>query len=63
MHRPIVRLIIALTMVCSAALAAQAQEYPTKPIRMVVPYPAGGVADVTALIRASDLLKNWGNRS
>ena len=62
MHRPIVRLIIALTMVCSAALAAQAQEYPTKPIRMVVPYPAGGVADVTARIIGQRLAEKLGQQ-
>jgi len=32
--------------VCSAA--ATAQEYPTKPIRFIVPYAAGGSTDVTA---------------
>jgi tripartite-type tricarboxylate transporter receptor subunit TctC len=27
---------------------AQAQSYPTRPVRFIVPFPAGGVADVTA---------------
>jgi tripartite-type tricarboxylate transporter receptor subunit TctC len=27
---------------------AQAQTYPTRPVRFIVPFPAGGVADVTA---------------
>ena len=37
-------------MLCAALLGAHAEEYPTRPIRMIVPYPAGGVADVTARI-------------
>ena len=28
--------------------SASGQDYPTKPIRMVVPYPAGGVVDLVA---------------
>ncbi len=32
----------------SGAALAQAQTYPTRPIRFIVPFPAGGVADVTA---------------
>jgi tripartite-type tricarboxylate transporter receptor subunit TctC len=33
-----------------AALAAQAQEWPTKPVRFIVPYPPGGGTDVIARI-------------
>ncbi len=35
-------------MVLAASLPATAAEYPTKPITLVIPYPAGGSTDVTA---------------
>jgi tripartite-type tricarboxylate transporter receptor subunit TctC len=40
--------------------AAQAQSYPEKPIRFIVPWPAGGIADVRARIMAEHLSKGLG---
>ncbi|MDX3907360.1 MAG: tripartite tricarboxylate transporter substrate binding protein [Pigmentiphaga sp.] len=43
-----------------AATAAAAQEFPSKLVRIVVPFSAGGVADLIARGIASDLSKTWG---
>jgi tripartite-type tricarboxylate transporter receptor subunit TctC len=37
------------------ATAALAADYPTRPIRIIVPYPAGGAADVVARITANHM--------
>lgn len=39
---------------------AQAQDYPSRPIRIVVPYPAGGSADLLPRIFAEKLAAKWG---
>jgi tripartite-type tricarboxylate transporter receptor subunit TctC len=39
----------AIVMLMAGSLAAQAQEnWPTRPIRVIVPYPAGGIVDIVA---------------
>src|SRR5262249_21171394 len=45
------RLALALLALCLAASTASAQDkWPTKPIRVVVPFPAGSFADITLRI-------------
>ena len=51
--------LLALLFAC-ASLAAQAQNYPAKPVRMVVPYPAGGYYDLLARVIGAKLGENWG---
>jgi len=41
-------------------VSAHAQDYPTKPIRIIVPYPAGGSADLLPRIFAEKLNAKWG---
>src|SRR5687767_143180 len=53
-----------LTLACAAFVAmtgaAQAQDYPTRPITVVVPFPAGGPSDVVARIVAEHMAKTLG---
>ncbi|MBI2728699.1 MAG: tripartite tricarboxylate transporter substrate binding protein [Polaromonas sp.] len=49
-----------LTTACIFSAQAMAQAYPTRPVKLVVPYPAGGPVDGVARGAADRLSKIWG---
>jgi tripartite-type tricarboxylate transporter receptor subunit TctC len=51
---------LALALSTVAAPAAYAQDYPTRTVKIVVPFPAGGTADVMPRIVADWLSRKWG---
>ena len=54
------RTIAALLLACAMPLAALGQGYPSKPIRFVVPYPAGGPLDTVARLLAQRVGESLG---
>lgn len=51
---------VSLSMSVSASAQAPQTAYPTKSIRLVVPYPAGGTADAMARALGQELTTAWG---
>jgi len=49
--------IVALALI---TMAASAQEYPSRAVRIIVPYPPGGVTDIAARLVAQKLNERWG---
>jgi tripartite-type tricarboxylate transporter receptor subunit TctC len=52
-----------LLLACIASGSAQDTEraaYPTKPVRILVPFPAGGAVDIVARTLGDELSKRWG---
>src|SRR5919202_1715232 len=55
MRRPLALVFLALMAAC-----ALAQQYPTRAVRIIVPYPPGGVTDIAARLVAQKLNERWG---
>jgi tripartite-type tricarboxylate transporter receptor subunit TctC len=60
MHKRTLVLLASALLAVSAAMTAQAQSFPTKPVRFVVPYPAGGSVDNITRAVALRLGPMWG---
>ena len=54
------RTLTALLLGCGLTLGAVAQSFPSKPIRMIVPFPAGGTTDIVARILAQRMSETMG---
>ena len=53
----------AVVVAVASCAAAQAQNYPTRPVRIMVGYAPGGGVDVAARIVAHGLTEVWGNQT
>src|SRR3954463_3050745 len=54
------RIAAALTCVTAAGAVAQTTPFPSKPLRLIIPSPAGGGSDYTARPIAQKLSEQWG---
>ncbi len=63
MPNPILRVAVLYCAALAAAGAiAQAQNYPNKPIRMVIAWPPGGPTDTVGRIVGQEMTKTWGQQ-
>src|SRR6185436_20927911 len=56
------RLVLTLGLLALSAIVAQAQSYPTRAVTVVVPFAAGGPADITGRIAADIFSKALGQQ-
>src|ERR1041385_626507 len=49
-----------VVLVLALAANASAQEFPSKPVHLVVPFPAGGPLDISGRLIGKELHDHWG---
>lgn len=60
MHRRLITFALAALSLVALTLSSHAQTFPTRPVKFLVPFPAGGINDVLARIVADKLQAKWG---
>jgi tripartite-type tricarboxylate transporter receptor subunit TctC len=53
------KIFAAIVAACSISAVASAQDYPSKPVRIVVPFPAGGGTDILCRALGQKLTEQW----
>lgn len=53
-------IVIATVLMVAATGHTRADDYPAKPVRLIVPFPAGGATDVIARMAAQFVSEKWG---
>ncbi len=54
------QILLAAALMTACVTVTQAQDYPNKPVKMVVPFSAGGNADITARLLARQMSESFG---
>src|ERR1700736_5482092 len=49
-----------LALWAGAAMAEEASSYPAHPVRLIVPFPAGGPSDIVARLIGQTMSQDWG---
>lgn len=60
LHRWLLAAAMGLAGIFAALPSSQAQDYPSRPVRIVVPFPAGGSADIVPRVVGDFLSRKWG---
>jgi tripartite-type tricarboxylate transporter receptor subunit TctC len=60
LKQPLKRVLAVAIMATLLPLSALAQSYPSKPIKMIVPFPAGGTTDIVARLVAQKMSESMG---
>ena len=56
----LIRSCFAALLSCASCVAFAADSYPTRPVRLVITFPAGGPTDVVVRLIGQRLTEDWG---